>query len=329
MKKNFFLLLLVIILASCNDQIDNTELEPIASSTFQMNYPMGMGSSGDTINGLLGYGYDVTGFCDTISVKAKVFDTLPDYNKFYGNPNSTFQTLVNGASFEELVSKISNPYFSLGSAEVFSQHLKSLLKLTNNSNSVDSNYAFTYYAITYINSHRKFYTNSDNQQYLSTAFKDDVVTLSPQELISKYGTHVITDLYTGTKFEVLYGCKFSKPTSGTICENMFYNRMKEFIGGTPGISNDFDTNTKYSQSDEVLIYNSIGSREKLCGVIYTTDYNPESIQLNISSIFNEENLNTQFITVGTDGILPIYELINNESKKQEVKGYIENYMSNF
>lgn len=326
MKKEFLLLFLVLIFAACNDQVDKTDLQPLASTAIELTYPSGIGTSGDTINGLLGYGYDASGLCDTISVKAKVFATLPIYGLYLDHPNSTFPTLVSGSTFNELLTKIRNPYIIRGSGEILTQHLKSLMKLANVSDSINSNYAYTYYACTYINLHRSFYPDADNQRYLSSDFKNDIVTLTANEIVSKYGTHVITNLFNGTKFEVLYRCKFSSPTNGTVCEDLFYNRMKEFMGGIFGIYKEIDTNTKHFQSGEQLIYNSIGSRKKISGIINVTDYNPDSIRLNIGSIFDKENIKTQFVTIGSDGILPIYELINDETKKQEVKLYIEKYM---
>jgi len=327
MKKTIALLLLLSILVSCYDQSDKTELQTelqtSPSTSINLIYPSGSGYSGDSINGLLGYGYDATGFCDTISVRAKIFDSLPDYS--FGYPSTTFPTLINGSSFEDLINNIDSRYTE-ESGVALTQHLESLMRLAFKSDSIDSGYAYTYYSISYYNSVRgMFIIESEYQKYLSTNFKNDVVSLSPKELISKYGTHVLTDVFSGTKFEVLYRCKFGYQNSGSDCEQLFYNRMKEYIGGTFGIITDYSTNTKLSQTNEQFIYNSIGSSKKLCGVINATDYNPDSIRLNIQQIFN--NLKTQFISIGKDGILPIYELISDETKKQEVKTYIEKYMS--
>lgn len=328
MKKKFSFLLLLSFLMSCNDQDDKRELQPLPSSEIELAYPIGSGTSGDTINGLLGYGYDITGFCDTISVKGKVFESLPSGNVFFGNPGTMSPKLINGSTFMELSNKINNPNIIPESGGALTQHLKSLLKLALKSDSIDPNYAYIYYAITYFNSHRKFYYGSDNQQYLSSDFKDDVITISPKELVSKYGTHVLTEVYSGSRFEVLYRCKFDNFFySESDLNQLFYNRMNEYIGGTPGLIIDINTNTKLSQTSEQMIYNSTGSRKKLCGVINATDYNPDDIHLDISQIFSDANIKTQLISVSIDGILPIYELISNETKKQEVKAYIEKYMT--
>jgi len=204
--------------------------------------------------------------------------------------------------------------------------LKSLLKLAK-IDSINPNDAFTYYATTYYNSHRSLFYGADIQNYLTPGFKNDIVSLTAQGLVAKYGTHVLTNVFTGTRFEVLYRCRFTNYASISSCEQLFYNRMKEYTGGTAGIITDINTNTKLSQTDEQLIYNSSGSRKKLCGIINASDYNPDSIGVDVGQIFNSKNIKTQFISVGPDGILPLYELISDATKKQEVKAYIEKYMS--
>lgn len=328
MKKTLFLLI-VTLFVSCINQDEKTELEPIASSSFTLNYPSNIGTSGDSINGLLGYGYDASGFCDTISVKAKIFDSLPVSRLYFGHPSTTFPTLINGADFNELLSKLNYANGYSGSVEALTQHLKSLIKLANNSDSIESGYAYTYYAITSIATHKALFTSKEDYTYLTTEFKNDVNSLTPKEIVSKYGTHVLTDLFSGAKFEVLYRCKFKNTTGGDVCENLFYNRMKEFAGGTQYIYKVIDSNTKLYQTNEELIYNSIGLKNKMCGVINVTDYNPNGVYLNMSELFTKDNYKSQFNEIGADGIFPIYEFITDATKSQEVKTYIDEYLSPF
>jgi len=333
MKKQYCFLLLLTFLVSCNDPISKSEQQTLPSTSISLIYPIGTGTSGDTSNGLLGYGYDASGFCDTISVRAKVLESLPAGSIYYGGDNTVFPTIISGGNFGALLDKINNPYRT-ESGEALGLHLKSLLRLALNTDSINPEYAYTYYATTYYDSRRSYHYGSDIQQYLSSDFKNDEVSLSPKELVLKYGTHVLTDVFTGTKFEMLYRCKFKNNNTGVNyndivndCEGLFYNRLKEYTGGTPGIITDINSNTKLSQTDEQLIYNSQGSRIKMCGLINATDNNPDSIRLNINSLFKENNIKTQFISVGQDGLFPIYELINDVTKKQELKTYIEKNMT--
>jgi len=326
MKKEFLRLIIGVLIISCKDQVDNNELIPIASSSIELSYPAGTGTSGDVKYGLIGYGFDATGFCDTISVKTKVLGSYPTYNLYLDHPNSAFPTLVSGGNLKELTDRINIPNMVTGSGEVLIKHLQSLMKLANKSDIDYSNYAFTYYAFTGTYEHCVFYPENDMQNYLSSEFKDDIVNLSSENIVSKYGTHVIIDVFLGIKFEALYFCKNTLPIGGDECEKQFFNRMKQFVGGTPFIIRETNPNTKNTFIDEKLIYNTMGSSEKLCGIINTTDYNPDSVHININSTFSDENIKTQFISIGPRGLLPIYELITVENKKQELKAYVENYM---
>ncbi|MPL86284.1 hypothetical protein SDC9_32264 [bioreactor metagenome] len=327
MKKEFFAFLLVIFFASCKDQVDDTKLIPIASSDIELSYPTGIGTSGDEKYSLIGYGYDATGFCDTISVREKVLASFPASNLYLDYPNSASPTLISGGTFKELSDKINMPYIVTGSGEVLTKHLQSLMKLANISDLANSTYAFTYYALTATYVHCGFYPEEDMQQYLSSGFKNDIVNFSAENLVSKYGTHVLMDVFCGSKFEALYLCKRNLPNDRDICENQFYKRMQQFVGGMPFIIRETIPNAKNDFLDEKMIYNSMGSRNKICGIINATDYNPDSIRVDISSIFSAENIRPQFVTIGPRGMLPLYELINNENKKEEVKAYIENYIS--
>lgn len=327
MKKEIILLSLIVTLASCND-IDDTipvQSEPIESTAIELFYPSNGGTSGSSGEILLGYGYDATGFCDTVSIKEKVYKTLPfDILSF---SSSTFQTLVSGLTFDELTANFNKDYSILGSGDILTHHVKSLLKLADNTTtSTHSTDSYTYYAITSLVLSNYFSPSSTNQNYLTDAFKEDVLALTPAEVVSKYGTHVLSKIYYGTKFEVIYRCKLPQNSAASVCEELFYLRMKEFFGGTPGIYRNIDADTKNIQTNEQLIYNSIGSTKKMCGLINTTGYNPDSLRFDLTAVFKDENRAVQFIEIGKDGVYPLYELINDESKKQEVKVYIENYL---
>ena len=74
---------------------------------------------------------------------------------------------------------------------------------------------------------------------------------------------------------------------------------------------------------EKLICNSIGSLHKISTCISATDHNPDSISIDLTSVFSAENFRPALIQIDENGLLPIYELINDETKKAEVKEYIE------
>ena len=328
MKKQSCYLIVLLFLFSCKDPVVVEEFQPSASVKTDLNYPIGNGTSGDKTIGLVGYGYDATGFCDTISVRAKVLESLPSGDLSIGKPSTTFPTLVSGGDFTQFLANINNPNFVNEYGASLAPHLKSLLKLATKSDSIDTRSAYVYFAITYYNSHNGYFYSADAKNYLRSEFKNDILNLTPNALVAKYGTHVLTNVFGGTKFEVLFRFKSDNYFDEDLAKRYFQARMKEYIGGIPMyIETGIGQVTKKIKTDEQFIFNSIGSSKKLCGVITSTDSNPDSIIVDINQVFKTGNYKPQFIAIGENGIIPVYEFISDETKKQEVKTYIEKYMS--
>jgi len=328
MKKQCCLLFLLSFLVSCKDQPITQEYQPLPSSITDLIYPIGIGSSGDKTIGLVGYGYDATGFCDTISVRAKVLESLPNGDLSIGKPSTTFPTLISGSDFTQFLANINNPNFVNEYGASLASHIKSLLKLATKSDSIDARSAYVYYAITYYNSHNGYFYGANTKNYLTSDFKNDVLAFTANALVAKYGTHVLANVFEGTKFEVLYRFKSDDYYNEDMAKKYFQARMKEYIGGIPMyIETGIGQVTTKIKTDEQFIFNSIGSSKKLCGVITSTDSNPDSITLDINQVFKTGNYKPQFIAIGQNGIIPIYELISDETRKLEVKTYIEKYMS--
>lgn len=322
MKKELLSLLLLFIMVSCNDQKEPIEKAKTPCSVVQLSYPQSAGTSGNGEYGLLGFGYDATGYRDTLSVKAKVVISFPTNTLYTDHPNTSFPTILSGSNFKELSERVNAPFHC---GQLFSKHLEALLKLANASEAINAGYAFTYYSLSGYTAHYSFYTHADIISCLNPEFKQDITSMSAQQIVEKYGTHVLQDIFQGFRFEILYFCKSGTqyPIYGDVCEDLFYKRMLQFMGGTPMILRSTSKDLVTPPVDEKMIYNSIGSSKKMCAIINATDYNPDSIRIDAASAFKNENIKYQFAAIGSSGLLPLYDLITDEAKKQEVKTYIE------
>lgn len=320
MKNLVALSLIVFVLLSCKKETIEKPLLP--STEIHLTYPQGIGSSGDGPTALLGYGYDATGLRDTISVKAKVVATFPANLLCIDYPNSAFSTTLSASNFMELSEKVNDKY---NGSTLFSKHLEALLKLANKSEVINDNYAFTYYSLTGYTEHLSFYPEIDWSANLHPQFKQDIINLKAQQIVEKYGTHVLNDIFMGYRFEILYFCKsgMDLPLLASACENQCYTRMKQFMGGIPMVITESKSDFVTPPTNETMIYNNLGSTKKMCGLINITDYNPDSIRLDLISPLKNENIKYQFISVGSRGLLPLYEFIQDETKKLEVKAYID------
>lgn len=321
--KAYLYVVLVFVFFSCNngtiEQLSDTII-PISTVT-QLEYPSNTGNSGDKETSLLGYGYDATGFCDSTSARAKILN-LSSLEFLSEKLNTTYSTLISANNFSELTRKLANsevPQVTF-SAYALSAHLKSLAKLAFHTDSIDSKFAFSYYSKTVVSPEFRIPFYSDIQNALTLNFQNDINLLTSQQLVSKYGTHVLTSIILGEKYEVLYSADIHNAINA---EQGLCQRMKQFLGDTLGIIMR-DYVSKYT--NERMIYNSIGGNKKMCGIINPTDYNPDKLFIDInSSIYRSSNL--QFLDIGQDDLIPLYDLIKDPVKKLELKNYIENYIT--
>jgi hypothetical protein len=322
--KTYLLVFLTFVFFSCSNRSNEPPSISIKPSTLaQLEYPSNTGNSGDKVTSLLGYGYDATGFCDSTSARAKII-YLSSLEFLSEGINTGYPTLISANNFSELTKKLSNseiPQVSF-SGYALSAHLKSLAKLAFHTDSIDSKFAFSYYSMTCVSPRYRIPFYSDLQNALTLNFQNDINLLTSQQLVSKYGTHVLTSVILGEKYEVLYSAETQDATQA---EHGLYQRMKEFMGGTTGIYVS-DYEVKSNNINERMIYNSIGGNKKMCGIINPTDYNPDKLYIDIISSISG-SLNYQFMEIGTDNdLIPLYDLIKDPTKKLELKNYIEQYI---
>lgn len=323
--KNYLLYLLIpVFFISCNNGNDPlpTDKKLSESTLTRLEYSNGVKISGDDSTSFLGYGYDATGLCDSISVRGKVLD-MSLISCQLAHANTAFSKMISANNFSELSLKVLNSNVTAESGIALSSHLRSLLKLAYKTDLMDSKYSFAYYSCNAISPHFYFYASyTEMEKAFCPVFKQDIVSLSAQELVSKYGTHILTNIFLGKRFEVLYRCE---SPSYIDAEHGLYKRMQQFCGGIFGIyASEYEK--PLLNSNEQMIYNTVGLNPKQCGVIQTTDNNSDSIALNIYSSFNAD-LNYNFVSVGENGLTPLYDLISDPLKKQEMKTYIETYIA--
>lgn len=322
MKSVYFILGIILIL-SCN-KTDENEPVPVSSLTY-LDYPGGYGQSGDSFTGTIGFGYDASGICDTLSVKCKILNLNNQGHLVIGKPNSSGPgIIISGNSYADLLwnmkyypNKVDEPSFS------FLSHIKSLLKFANISDTDENSYAYAYYS--YLQIEEVFYYNINQQDIeseLTEGFKNDVNVLTPEEILKKYGTHVIVSAAAGAKFEVLYKCKLNQNSLGVVdAFDLLNKRVNEYFEFLPGtiIDNDISTNL---QSNEQLVFNTLGFRKKLFGVINATNNNSNNIKVDLMDVFNS-GTSFQFVKIRKDGLIPIYELVSDTYKKQALTTLIE------
>ncbi|MBC9913051.1 MAC/perforin domain-containing protein [Chitinophaga varians] len=286
-------------------------------------------SAGDGQNDLLGYGYDVTGeYANSASATYSVFNAEAlkrDYPTRVEWDLSTKQEgkLIAGENVKSYLEKKSLNISGSVGVGLFKASVSTSFA---GSESFYSRYAYCSYDLTI--QQKRVKTNADVdllKQYLQPTFLYDVEHSSPQLLVQKYGTHVLTDIILGAKLELLYR---SETTSS--------NRTTAVSAGiTAGVGKIFNINTGFSYSDSSAQSNSSqelhyvthgGDPSK--GLIGTVQVGANNPVINIQNWQGSSTVqNAQLINFGPNGLVPLYEFISDPNKKEAVRNYIIQYLS--
>jgi len=175
--------------------------------------------------------------------------------------------------------------------------------------------------------------------YLTQSFQDDLKELSGEEIIKKYGTHIITRYLTGGRLDMLYRCKVRGYDDFTYRGELISLRKEREEKVTDGLSHitrkmgftDFgggditDKDVETNVAPILYIVNYGGDNGSIKSGVYNLQKTTPEIDLEkwIGSI-NQEN--STLIKLNIEDLIPIYELIEDSEKKAEIKQASEKYI---
>ncbi|MEE1943493.1 MAC/perforin domain-containing protein [Pedobacter sp. KR3-3] len=336
MKKTILALAVLATLASCKkntDQITKPEEEKfspdIAVAITDGQLLNDQTQQGDATYNLLGYGYDVTDqYNDVHSVRPAVINVAAYVSANPGrfNPNkSTTGYWVNfsGENAADLAAQLSNKVDQTNGLKAFGNTISAAFP---GANSFDGKYVYGYYSQIAVRARLSITdgANSLYTSYLSTAFAQDVNTLSAADLVKKYGTHVLIKIDLGAKINVVYQAEAPKTDRKKISAAGLRYAMKNIFGLGTGELDPMDLKALNANTGAKIYYDAFGGDQSKLKVI----------KINNKSVINTtEWLNSateekaRFIGVSSEGgLIPLYELVADATKKAEVKSYITTYI---
>lgn len=336
MKRTILALAFMATLAACKKNPDETpnpspeeKLSPDIAFTVngatkepQLLYP-----PSETFN-YLGFGYDVTDkFNDETSVRASVVD-IPAYdasasymvNIARGTEGSW--TTIQAENAADLSAKFSRLYEATDGLKLFGNTIDKF----PGSDITDKKYVYGYYSYYMIWKRYNFWDDQKRvNNFLTADFKRDITLLSAQQLVEKYGTHVLINIKIGSKFDVLYQAE--APDNGRrgaiIMEGLRYT-LKRTFGLPTGYLDEPKLRDLNDNASAKIYYRSTGGD--------INKLKPETINnrviLNLNNwVASTTEDKARFIGASDDGLVPIYNFINDSVKKAEVKAYIEQYFA--
>lgn len=340
MKKFYWLLGLFLIIYSC------TEVEDCFDDLlFQPSLNPATRFAGDGKFDVLGYGYDVTGeYLHPLSVRNPVLD-IAKYEKDYfdriqeNNSSYGFDQMYYGYSASDYTKDITketnvSANMSYGSEKVDTVPYFSG-NITNN-NYLKTEYAYSdkysFASVDAVRNRKHIWINDEVSflsNYLSESFITDMERLSPDRLVERYGTHVLTDFIIGGRYKLMYRSVITHTKDATHKKTTVASGLKAALFGI-GFSLDI---SRTVQTDETLVVDN--QNKELYVMFYggngtSLKYDLEKgmpTGVDVQSWENSVNLSNSCLNeIIWKETYPIYDFILDLDKKEEVKQAVIRYM---
>lgn len=319
MKKLLFLIVAGSIW-SCKSPVEAPVSDAPAKTTIQ--------SSGDGKKDVLGYGYNVIGeFGNSSAATYKVID-VDRLTSEYPNRVET-----------DLSKKQEGVLITAENALTYSQKLSATLKLTvgfalfkstisgsySDASAFSSKYLYGSYELVIQQKRVKFNSTIDMlQTYLTPEFTTDVANNTPSYIVSKYGTHVLSDIILGAKLQVLYQSETSKEERTIAAAAGLDVSVSTVFSLNTGLG--YDKSSTSQNSSQRIHYKTYGG-DPSKSLIGTLSLDQTVNPVNISDWQSSSSVaNAEMINISNDGLILISDLISDPIKKLAVKNYINQYL---
>jgi hypothetical protein len=331
MRKTLLVVAAIAILTSCkkNDTANieepqklSSDIEVLVKGATQETQPL---YERPQNYNFLGFGYDVTDqYNDEASVRRGVVD-VPAYAASGNYRVVTIRgtegswTTIQAKDAVELSEKLSNSIETTKGLRLFGNTIQKTFPGTV---TADKKYVYGYYSSYMVWKRYAFGYDEFLNDYLTVRFKNDVATLSPQDLVKEYGTHVLTGIEMGSRFNVIYQAEAPvEDRDKVVMEGLRY-ALKRTFGLSTGYLDEVNLKNLNANSSAQIYYSSTGGDiNKL-----KTETIANRLMLNITNWWstNTED-NAKFIGIYDDHLISLDRFINDPKKKAAVKAYLEQH----
>ncbi|MCL7986826.1 MACPF domain-containing protein [Sphingobacterium sp. lm-10] len=284
----------------------------------------------------IGYGYDATGeYANQSAVKNSVVDvarlSASGQGRYVSGPSSGQRYYEEyGENAEQYSRKVSQKISATTGFPLFGGTISASYSSSNEgSYSFDGKHVYGNYHL--LIRKRRINLNAPPetlQQFLSPQFSLDIVSQSPEYIVRNYGTHVMTDIYAGGKFNMTFQSE-TRNSNRTEAARSGIKASASFVfNASVEEANSVDVSQANQNFSKKLVYYTEGGNSSigLRGEINLDISNPTINTNNWQNSVTWDN--AELIDFGPDGLIPIYDLIPNPTKRQQVKGYVDHYLSN-
>ena len=341
-KINLCYFLFVGVLVSCTNTYDVCEMQ--RNETEDMSSRM----AGDGVYDVLGFGYDITedylGENSTrlqvIDVKALIRDNGDRfYNPFIGTIDQKIVAGEDAQSFLQNVITDSNFKGSVAAMDIkkdaegfFSGTLSAGFKSASKY-SYSSKYSFAKAEVT--KKQRKYFVDADVEllsRYLSSNFVSDLGKYSADQIVAKYGTHVLTNITVGGSYIAYYKSAIIEENTGTekkqtVSAGAKYNMSKVGLDFDGTWSTTTITEANKKNSDWTCTIQCVGGTTSGTTTTLSPNQGPTTT-INIGAWSQSvDDTHSRLVDVDWNATYPIYDLVSDPVKKADLKLAVEKYIN--
>lgn len=236
------------------------------------------------------------------------------------NSTEGFPITFNGVSAEDLSGKLSEQYDVSKGLNVFKSTIVSSFP---ENDALSKKYGYGYFSGIFIRKRLRIEA-AEGSNSLTLAFTQDIKTLSAEQLVKKYGTHILQRIHIGTRINAIYQSEVpdNSERKFAVREGLEY-AMNKVFGVFPSNGGDFNIKALNTNSSVKLRYEVIGGdpgkiKELDIAGIKRVNTNEWSNSISESDY--------RFIDFEKNGLIPLHELIVDDTKKTEVKDFITKYI---
>lgn len=334
MKKLFLISLslsiMFLLIISCTSEINEEILnENISTNTEDWDHiPLSNAEPSKQFGNYnaLGFGYDVTGaYANENATTLQVIDVIKliaENNQFFTETNVLSNELKETYGRDATIySKIiSNRVATTEPFQLFGKTIPFSSAIFNNKKYDPS---FIYGDISQMIIHKRFRLLAYSpflKNYLTSSFSQDVEDKTAEQIVQKYGTHVAVDIYTGTIMNIYFQAKTTNPDRDYAASI----GVKTFSQGN---ANPLDVEAAKKNYEKKIFYKTRGGDKNLAmsGIYNIRSGAPK---INFSDWQSTSSAaNSVLVDFADNGLIVLYDLIENPSKKAELKMYIDQYIN--
>jgi hypothetical protein len=254
-------------------------------------------------------------------IDVALYDASADSRVNIMRSTETSWTTLQAENAEVLAEKFSNSFQATKESKLFGNTItKSFPETIFN----DKKFVYGYYSYYMIRKRYAVFYQEALKSYLTAQFKRDISSLNAQELIHKYGTHILTGVKIGAKFDVIYQAVVPDDALNReeISIEGFRYAMSKTFGLITGYLDDPNLKNLNANSSAQIYYSAFGGnfRELKTEIVN----NRLILNINNWKASTTED-KAKFIGPLDKGLEPLYDFIDDAGKRELVKTYIKQY----